>query len=338
MPRVTLVRDRRGFTLIELLVVIAIIAVLIGLLVPAVQKVRDAAARIQCGNNLSQIGKAAQNYQSAKGTLPPGYLGPNPNLIAMQGTYNNQNYGYQGQYVGVLAQLLPYVEQDNAYQLMMSGVPPDYLTTAATYSPWWTYPSAIQAAETRIKTYLCPAAQADAAPTVILGLTTFPTASGFNLEAPYVSPDPVGLGRSNYQGVGGYAGLAVATQYAGLFTNRTPVSLTALTGADGSSNTLMFGETVGDIDTGQQQIAYSWMGAGSGLWLRTHLSHEPPDRPAETPGPGRPASGPAGHGPPVSGPALPPRHWTGSLHRFGTEGPCRASRARPSRCFLAPRC
>jgi prepilin-type N-terminal cleavage/methylation domain-containing protein len=259
MSRVTPARGRRAFTLIELLVVIAIIAVLIGLLVPAVQKVRDAAARIQCANNLSQLGKAAHNYQSTMGRLPPGYLGPMPNLAAIQGTYNGQDYGFQGQYVGCLAQLLPYVEQDNVYRQMMSGVPNDYLSPTAVYPSWWTIGSTAQASLTNIKTFLCPSDNAQSAQGAIAALTTFTTPTGF--EVYFGGFLGIPIGRSNYLGVAGFGGQAVGS-FQGIFTNRTPLSLTQLTGADGSSNTLLFGECATGTVDGGITVAHTWMGSG----------------------------------------------------------------------------
>jgi prepilin-type N-terminal cleavage/methylation domain-containing protein len=98
---------RRGFTLIELLVVIAIIAVLIGLLVPAVQKVREAAARMSCSNNLKQIGLALHNYESSYGFFPTSGEGPNQ---AGQFTVFDT--------VSTYVQILPYIEQDTVYKNM----------------------------------------------------------------------------------------------------------------------------------------------------------------------------------------------------------------------------
>src|SRR5437868_4791936 len=129
-------RSRRpGFTLIELLVVIAIIAILIGLLLPAVQKVRQAAARMSCSNNLKQLGLAVQNYASTYDSkLPP--------LTSSTGAPQYGNY--QG---CILISLLPYIEQQSLYQIAIAN-PGD------TWDP--AVPSGGVVRTQTVKTYQCP--------------------------------------------------------------------------------------------------------------------------------------------------------------------------------------
>jgi prepilin-type N-terminal cleavage/methylation domain-containing protein len=111
MPVLRRFLKERAFTLIELLVVIAIIAILIGLLLPAVQKVREAAARMSCSNNLKQLGVAVHNFQSTYGKLPLAEGAP-PGLSP----YNAQVSNPAGTYGTTFFYLLPYIEQENLYR------------------------------------------------------------------------------------------------------------------------------------------------------------------------------------------------------------------------------
>jgi prepilin-type N-terminal cleavage/methylation domain-containing protein len=131
---------RTGFTLIELLVVIAIIAILIGLLVPAVQKVRQAAARTQSANNLKQMGLAIHSYHDSRKILPPGF-GWRPALTG------SAVYSANGAYGSLFFHILPYIEQDPLYKstnttqyyVYTNGTPQSYNYSYAYNDPTYGY-------------------------------------------------------------------------------------------------------------------------------------------------------------------------------------------------------
>ncbi|HMF12045.1 MAG TPA: DUF1559 domain-containing protein, partial [Gemmataceae bacterium] len=252
-------------TLVELLVVIAIIGTLVGLLLPAVQKIRESANRLSCANNLRQIGLACQNYDSAHGQLPPGYLGPIPNERPYGADVDNF------QHVGLLVYLLPFLEQDNIYRQLKVDLDPRHAGPA-----WYTYSTDWVLAQNRIKLFECPSDN------VADDGSNWGTAMAFhawNYSAPIVPDtddntnfDVVGLdpstgvilGRTSYLGCAGLAGRGTSrywSKYEGIFSNRSRTSLDRI--SDGTSNTLLVGEFDGGRLDGQRYALGSWMGTGA---------------------------------------------------------------------------
>src|SRR5438874_2010510 len=146
MPR------RKGFTLIELLVVIAIIGILIGLLLPAVQKVREAASRLQCANNLKQLGLALHAHHGDRDSFPPGFVSKlsDPAWVMPPGNCNAEAPDL-GPGWGQFSFLLPYIEQDN----LARSIRRDLLILN---------PANDAARRTFVKTYVCPS---DTAPKLV---------------------------------------------------------------------------------------------------------------------------------------------------------------------------
>ena len=284
---------RSAFTLIELLVVIAIIAILIGLLLPAVQKVREAAARMSCTNNLKQIALAAMNYEGAIQKFPPG-LNVSPNAVPTSYTFGQP---WAGPYTGVLAYLLPYIEQDNVYKL----IPLDMFNPNTTLGAWaYNYPPfdysdpsvpsneingtgyLKPAADSVIKPFLCPSDNAGSGPGTNLWLQGVAQGviDGMGIYVPsaqHVYIDYVidvhnyghEMGRTNYVGVGGGYGKVDGSDtsnaqwapYTGIYYMNSKTRMGDIT--DGTSNTLAFGEHLSGAHVdGMRQFEISWMGAG----------------------------------------------------------------------------
>jgi prepilin-type N-terminal cleavage/methylation domain-containing protein len=244
---------RKGFTLIELLVVIAIIAILIGLLVPAVQKVRDAAARISCGNNLHQLSLAAANYESANGQLAPGI------------NYNPNTNG--GSKLGTLAYLLPYVEQDPVYQLIWNSTNPPGAMFNTTTSPgprWWTVGASYAAAQTHIKGFVCPSDDPYGAVSQGVFAYAYCQDNSYTLFGGYFAGSTSPLGRTNYASCAGSIGVAPDSfygHYVGPYTDNSGNKTGSI--GDGSSNTIAFGETLGGTSAFPRDFSLSWAGSGA---------------------------------------------------------------------------
>jgi prepilin-type N-terminal cleavage/methylation domain-containing protein/prepilin-type processing-associated H-X9-DG protein len=277
-------RRKMGFTLIELLVVIAIIAILIGLLLPAVQKVREAAARSSCQNSLKQLGLAAQNYLSAMGTFPPGSNVSPKSLPASGGGYT-QGQPYAGPYTGCIAYMLPFLEQQNSYNLILANTSALSSDSYAlfrmntTFGAWaysfpplnFNNPNGLigfpAAATAHFKFLECPsdAVEVPLANGPIDGLWVENGSTWID----YLY-DPNGtsggntnqLGRTNYVGVAGGALGTYESAYKGPMTANSATKITDI--MDGSSNTMLFGETLAGTDApGQQRdFALTWMGSG----------------------------------------------------------------------------
>jgi prepilin-type N-terminal cleavage/methylation domain-containing protein/prepilin-type processing-associated H-X9-DG protein len=144
------VPHRRGFTLIELLVVISIIAVLIALLLPAVQSAREAARRIQCTNNLKQMGLALHNYESTNGSFPPGsFYQANSDLA------DNCSNNSQRRLHGLSTYILPFIEMSNIYNAVNFHFAAGQIGTELQFgiSPG---PVQMTALSTKIQAFVCP--------------------------------------------------------------------------------------------------------------------------------------------------------------------------------------
>jgi prepilin-type N-terminal cleavage/methylation domain-containing protein len=224
------IQKRSAFTLVELLVVIAIIGILIGMLLPAVQQVREAARRTACANNIRQIGLALMNYESAQQDFPPGWRTGNNTVFV-----DEPGWGWS-------AYLLPYIEQQNLYDQISFDIGIDD-------------PVHADSIQKQIPIYMCPS---DPAPDVIdlnVHVDHYHGAGGHGRPFQTHSHDgePLMASRSNYSGVFGNTEIDDNPGNGnGAFFANSRVRLRDFT--DGLSNTMVVGERRNDLGT------VSWVG------------------------------------------------------------------------------
>jgi len=284
---------RIGFTLIELLVVIAIIAILIGLLLPAVQKVREAAARIKCTNNLKQISLAALNFESTYGALPhngitknnsqPPYIPFDPNYVAAQGLLG----GTQGRCSG-LVPLLPFVEQNNIASVYWFGLDwsdPKNAPALLIAFKLFRCPSSLtgeQPVPPYATTYITPGNAAFAPPnapgsgTNILGGKLYPTQGNTSTgwAADYAPCTQVKTKKDGSGAEIAFSNPIVAASVPwGDYGSKGALRQNGLTRiieiTDGTSNTIMYSEAAGrdrQCYAGKQCVAYNQSSITGPIW------------------------------------------------------------------------
>jgi prepilin-type N-terminal cleavage/methylation domain-containing protein len=260
-------RSRSAFTLIELLVVIAIIAILMALLLPAIQKVREAANKMLCGSNIRQIAIASHNYHADFMKLPPACWAQLP---------ANGGFTFACQCMGLLGVLLPYMEQDTLYRnlrttggITIAGFPPNTSPPNMTgfdfrlrscSNGWFTNSTDLTLSQTRLKMFKCPSDTVDE--DVSAGCFIILTCAANVLTGGYY-PNPTGnlMGRTNYVPISGcFPTLSPYNMWDGIMMNRSDISLGQVAVLDGTSNTVMIGETIGGQSIGVRDFAYAWMG------------------------------------------------------------------------------
>jgi prepilin-type N-terminal cleavage/methylation domain-containing protein len=265
-------KRQSAFTLIELLVVIAIIALLMALLLPAIQKVREAANKMLCASNIRQLAIASHNYHNDYNKLPPGNLGVMPKgstYPALAG----QNY----QYIGCLVFLLPYLEADNVYkQLVVNfGLDVPAAPGGPTY-PWWANTVNQLVAQYKLKMFYCPSDDLATQIPTIGGYasyqSSFSNANVATIGGNWYFPTGGGgeiFGRTNYLGCAGLVDVGINPQapywsgYNGILQARGKLTLGQITVLDGTTNTLLFGESLGGAGGGARDYVLTWIACGN---------------------------------------------------------------------------